>query len=377
MDTLIRTGTFTANATILQYLNRIIYTGQLSYGHFSQRFEKEFATLHDCEFGVLSNSGTSSLLVAIQALKEYHKWNDGDEVLVPALTFVATVNVVLQSGLKPILVDVEKDYYCLNPELIRVGKKTRAIIPVHAFGQPADMMSIWDACNNLQIIEDSCEAMFVKTSDHPVGSWGSISCFSTYMAHLITTGVGGISLTSNPDYARLMRSLCNHGLAYDDLSNEGEFNPRKLHRDFVFERVGHSFRITELEAAIGLAQLETYQSMIAKRQTNARYLTDNLQSLPLQLPSIRRHTQHAFMMYPVVCLEGNRDKLTEHLNKHGIETRRMLPLISQPVYKDMWNPDDYPVAKWIDDNGFYCGIHQNLTQDNLDYMVEVMRGFYE
>jgi len=381
----IETGTFKPLPKTYALINQVIESGQLSYGPLSKQFEQDFALLHDCKFGVLSNSGTSSLLVAIQTLKEVHGWNEGDEVLVPALTFVATVNIVLQSGLKPVLVDVEKDYYGIDCNLIpdAITDKTKAIIPVHTFGQPCNMVQIWKELNkfselSIKIIEDSCESMFVDHYIHPVGSWSDISCFSTYMAHLVTTGVGGISLTNNALYAKIMRSLCNHGLVYSDLSSTGDFTPQKVHRDFAFERVGHSFRITELEAAIGLAQLSDYQTMLDNRQANARYLTESLKHLPLQLPAIRPNTQHAFMMYPIVCLEDNqRDNLTKHLNEYGIQTRRMLPLINQPVYKGLWNPNDYPVAQWIDDNGFYIGCHQNLSSEELEYVTEVFKKYYD
>jgi len=375
----IETGTFEFTPKMSALINEVLQSGQISYGPMSRQFENEFAKLHGCNFGVLSNSGTSSLLVALETLKEAHGWRKNDEVIVPALTFVATVNVVLQAGLKPILVDVEKDYYGIDVGKINIRKRTRCIIPVHTFGQPCDMNSIFHRFwypEKVKVIEDSCEAMFVQQFGDVVGSLSDIACFSTYMAHLVTTGVGGIAITDNFHYARLMRSFCNHGMAYDDLSTGKEFNPKKLHRDFSFERIGHSFRITELEAAIGLAQLDTWQTMIDNRQANARYLTEHLKDLPLQLPAIRPETEHAFMMYPLVCLEGDRDELTGYLNMHDIGTRRMLPLINQPVYVGMWKPANYPVAQWIDDNGFYIASHQNLTRKDLDHVIEVLHNYY-
>jgi dTDP-4-amino-4,6-dideoxygalactose transaminase len=367
----------------------VLESGRISYGPYSQQFEQQFAELHNCKYGILSNSGTSSLLVALQTLKEVHNWQNGDEVIVPAITFVATVNVVLQSGLKPVLVDVESDYYGID--VGKVGQvitdRTRCIIPVHTFGQPTNLSKldyllcyVDENTNNssLYLVEDSCESMLVSHHEIPVGSWSNIACFSTYMAHLLTTGVGGIAITNNELYAKTMRSLCNHGLSYNDLSaQEKRYDPWKLHRDFTFERIGHSFRLTELETAIGLAQLDDLPQIIAKRIDNARYLSNGLRQDFLQLPIKRENTSHAWMMYPLVCKQdGIRDKLVRHLNEHGIETRRMLPLVSQPVYKGLWNPDDYPVARWIDDNGFYIGCHQDLTQDDLDYIIEVFEGFF-
>jgi dTDP-4-amino-4,6-dideoxygalactose transaminase len=378
-------GDFQTTLKMKEYIDQVLDSGQLSYGHFSQRFEESFAKLHRCGYAILSNSGTSSLLVALQTLKELHGWQDGDEVIVPAITFVATVNIIIQNGLKPVIVDVEKDYYGIDCTLIdqAVTKKTRAIIPVHTFGQPCNMQFISSIANhyNLAVIEDSCECMFVTHYGVPVGSWGDISCFSTYMAHLITTGVGGIATTNDYEYAHAMRSLVNHGMNYDDLSKSDSFRPQQLGRDFIFDRIGHSFRVTELEAAIGLAQLEDWQQMINKRQDNAAYLHENLRyrvgDHQLHLPIIRPSTQHAFMMFPIICKQENtRDQLCQYLNEQGIGTRRMLPLVSQPCYKGLWNSGDYPVAQWIDDNGYYIGCHQYLARDDLDKIINVHWEFF-
>lgn len=374
-------GDFKTTLKMRKYVNQVLDSNRLSYGPFSRRFEQEFASLHNCKYAVLSNSGTSSLLVALQTLKELHGWLPGDEVIVPAVTFVATVNIIFHLNLRLILVDVEPDYYGIDCDRIHdaITQRTRCIIPVHTFGQSCDMNKITQLfpLKNGTIIEDSCEAMFVKHHGKSVGSWGDIACFSTYMAHIITTGVGGIATTNNPDYALKMRSLCNHGMSIKDLGEDGEL---RLSRDFVFDSIGHSFRLTELEAALGLAQLEEWETIIESRQRNAAYLFKGLSNYQerLQLPGIRPNTEHAYMMFPLVCKqEGIRDNLREHLHKNGIGTRLMLPLINQPCYKGLWSSNDYPVAQYIDRNGFYCGIHQYLTQGDLDFMIEKIGEFFE
>lgn len=386
-------GTFEATPKARQLVNSVLDSGRISYGPMSQEFERRFAEMHGCKYGVLSNSGTSSLLVALQTLKELHGWNDGDEVIVPALTFVATVNVVLQLRLKPVLVDVEADFYGIDiDKLDRYFSKfrymarpnlPRAIIPVHAFGQPVDMTELYNALplvsTRVKVIEDSCECMLATHHDKKVGSWGNIACFSTYAAHLLVTGVGGLATTKNPDYAKVMRSLVNHGIDLTELPNGESYDPSWLARKFRFVRVGHSFRLTEMEAALGLAQLDDLPDMIKQRQLNAKYLIENLKPLEdrLQLPAIRPNTEHSFMMFPLVCLqEGKRDKLMAHLNENGIGTRLALPLISQPVYKGLWNEADYPIATWMNRNSFYIGCHQALTQNDLDYVVEKVWEFY-
>ena len=179
------------------------------------QFERELASLHDCRFGLMCNSGTSALQIALAALKEVHGWKDGDEVLVPALTFVATSNVVLYNGLTPVFVDVEPDYYELDAAKIeaRITERTRAIIPVHIAGLPCDMDPIMEiaARHGLRVVEDSCETMFSRYKGKAVGSFGDIGCFSTYAAHVITTGVGGLCVTSDPELNVILKSLMNHG----------------------------------------------------------------------------------------------------------------------------------------------------------------------
>jgi perosamine synthetase len=377
-------GTFTATPRMRALVNEVLDAGRISYGPMSRAFEQRFAALHGSRYAVLSNSGTSSLQVALQTLKELHGWRDGDEVLIPALTFVATVNVVLHNGLTPVLVDVEPDCYGLEVLQIErhITPRTRAIMPVHLFGQPCNIVGVAAAAERygLKIIEDSCECMFAGQMGRSAGAWGDVGCFSTYVAHLLTTGVGGIATTSDPEIAAVMRSLVNHGRdgiyisIDDDQGKHGAALSEVISRRFHFERIGHSFRITELEAALGLAQLETWEDMIAARRRNAAYLTASLAPLSdvLQLPAVRPQTDHSWMMYPIVLRQQPKAQLCAYLEENGIETREMLPLTNQPAYAGWCNPADYPVADWINRSGFYVGCHQDLTTEDLDYMAEVI-----
>ena len=373
-------GTFKATPKMHHLIRQVLDTGRLSYGPMSQEFEQRFAGMHGCKYGILSNSGTSSLLVALQTLKEMHGWRDGDEVITSALTFVATVNVILQCRLKPVLVDCEPDYYGIDTSKIAgaITHKTRCIIPVHTFGQPCHIHGCLVG-PHIKILEDSCEAMLVRHCGQWVGSWGDIACFSTYIAHLLTTGVGGLATTNNPDYAQHMRSLVNHGIDLEGLPSGSAYDATWFNRKFSFARIGHSFRLTELEAALGLAGLDDLAGMIKTRQRIAAYLTLNLRLFEdrLQLPAIRPNTEHAFMMFPLVCRqEGVRDDLMRFLNDNGIGTRLMLPLTRQPVYRGLWNPGNYPVADYINRNGLYIGCHQDLTIDDLDYVIGKFGEFY-
>lgn len=380
-------GTFKTSERMAALVNEVLLSGRISYGPMSQRFEREFAAIHDSHFAVLSNSGTSSLQVALQALKELHGWADGDEVIIPSLTFVATCNVVLHNRMTPVIVDVEPDRYGLDVTKLEaaITNRTRAIMPVHLFGMPCDMTSISAIAQHhgLSVIEDSCECMFVKHQGKSAGAWGDIGCFSTYVAHLLTTGVGGLATTNNSDYAAKMRSLVNHGrdgiyISMDDgRGARGQELKEIISHRFRFWSPGHSFRITEMEAALGVAQLETWHEMIAVRQANAARLSAALASCEswLQLPTVRASTGHAYMMYPLVLKYESSERFTAYLEELGIETRGMLPLTNQPVYQDWCKEADYPVAEWINKSGCYVGCHQDLSEDDIDYVASTIKAY--
>ena len=375
-----------AKELVLETLN----SNRLSYGPLTQRFETEFARLHNCRFGIMSNSGTGALQIAVQAMKELHGWADGDEVIVPAVTFVATANIVLHNRMRPVVVDVEPTYYELDPNLLgsKITPRTRAIISVHLFGHPADMNPIREIAIHygLKIIEDSAETMFASYNGQRVGSLGDIGCFSTYVAHLLVTGIGGINTTNDPEYAVRLRSLMNHGRdsIYISIDDDNEKSAEELRtivaRRFNFVSVGHSFRATEMEAALGLAQLEEWETIIAARRANAKSLIRKLAHLDssLQLPKVRPGSEHSFMMFPIVLRQESKGELVNFLEQNGVETRDMLPLTNQPVYHRLldWHEDDYSVAKWINQNGFYVGCHQDLTEFDLDYMAELFERFF-
>ena len=243
-------GGFSVSPRARRYVTQALNANRLSYGPFHRRFEAAFAKEHDSRHAIFCNSGTSAQHLADQALKEKHGWKDGDEVLVPAVTFIATSNVVLHNRLKPVFVDVHPLTYNIDPEKIeaRITKRTRAIMPVHLLGLPADMDEIRAISkkHGLRIVEDSAETMFAKYKGRKVGSLGDIGCFSTYVAHYIVTGVGGLATTSDPDLHIRLRSLMNHGRdsIYLSIDDDAKAAGKRLH-EIVAKRlqsasVGHS-----------------------------------------------------------------------------------------------------------------------------------------
>ena len=383
-------GYFSLDEKAKNLITGTLEKGRISPGPITDKFEKRFAGYHGCKFGIFTNSGTSALKIALHALKSIHRWNDGDEVLVPAITFVATSNIVLLNKMKPVFVDVAPETYNIDPKQIEkhITLKTRAIIPVHLFGLPAEMNEIIRIAkkHKLKVIEDSCECMGVRYMNSAVGSLGDIACFSTYMAHLLVTGVGGLAITNNPQYALKMKSLMNHGRDSiylridDDDSKKGSALFEVADKRFSFIDIGYSARATEMEAALGLVELDKLKKQIKIRQKNAVYLIQKLKPLEshIRLSTVPRDREHAFMMFPVTIISNKfkRAELIHFLENNGIETRYAMPLLNQPVYKRIFGnlEEKYPVAKFINKNSFYIGCHQGLNKDELDYIV---RRFFE
>lgn len=374
-----------------RYVNDVLDSNRLSYGKYTRRFEQTFARAHGVRHAIMMNSGTSALQVALAALKEAGGWSDGDEVIVPAVTFIATSNIVLMNGLVPVFVDVDLQTYNLDPRKLeaKVTPKTRAILPVHLCGLPCDMDPILEVArrHDLKVLEDSCETMFARYRNRPVGSFGNLAAFSTYMAHLIVTGVGGIITTNDDSLATMCRSFMAHGrdsiyLSIDDDDTEDEERLRAIiDRRFAFIRLGFSYRVTELEAALGVAQLEKSDVMLLRRRQNAAHLSKGLARCQefLQLPFVPDEREHAFMIYPLLTRAGcDRHELVAHLELHGIETRYLFPLLTQPFYRRLFGEslEAYPVAKQVHENGFYIGCHQNLTAEDLDYIIDIFEAFF-
>ena len=206
-----KVGVGYASVTDLEkkYVMDALDNERLSQGKYVARFEKEFAAMHHKKHGVMCNSGTTALQLALETLKELDGWDQETEVLVPAITFIATSNAVLHAGLKVKFVDVDSETYNMDQGEIEkhITEKTRCIIPVHTFGMPCDMSKIMEIAgkHHLRVIEDCAESHFAKVDGRTVGSFGDIAAFSTYVAHTITTGIGGIVCTDSPQMMEIDR----------------------------------------------------------------------------------------------------------------------------------------------------------------------------
>lgn len=346
-------------------VNKVLSSRRLTYGDMTRKFEEEFARIHGWKYALFTSSGTDALKIALGALKEKYGWKDGDEIIIPAVTFIATFNVVLMNNLTPVLVDVQKHTVNLDPELIKkaITKKTVAIMPVHLLGQAANMPAIMKIAlaYNLKVVEDSCETMFIDTKIK-----GQIACYSTYIAHVLVTGVGGFITTNDKKLATTMRSMMFHG-RHESYLSMNDKTTHKLH--YWFPRFGYSNRLTELEAALGLGELRDWQKMVIKRQKNAKYLMENLSFASIPVLDVNNH---AFMFFPLFV--KGRDKLIKSLDENGVQARLILPLTTQPTVKK-YLKNKYPVAQWINRNGLLLPCHQYLRKQDLDKIISIIRSF--
>lgn len=342
-------------------VNAILDGGMLTPGRWCEKFQDQFARRHGAAHGLFVNSGTDALRLAVLALKEKHQWPDGSGVIIPASTFVATANVVRQAGLTPIIVDVSMYDSLINPwaivrlfECMADMSGVKAIMPVHLFGKVCDMDHLTKLAKtfNLKIIEDSCESAGVSKIR------GDVACYSTYACHVMSTGVGGLALTNDSKLNDLMWSYANHG--------------RKKTKDpkdrFTFERPGYSSRATEMQAALGMVELQNLDENLARRKEIAGMLRmglDGNRAFQLMSPGL----EDAHMMYPLVVRKGRKNRLCRQLEAKSIETRDWISLVDQVDY----DTTHLSVSRDFKKNGFYVGCHPGMSNEDVDYVVKTLR----
>lgn len=365
--------------------------GRISGGKFVDEFERAFAAYHGLKFGVAVSSGTDADAVAVATLHDRGAQR-GDEVIVPALTFISVANAVLHAGFVPVFADIDRRTWNMDPVSVEkaLTPRTRAVLAVHNFGRPAAMDELIEiaSSHDLMLIEDAAEAHGARYKDRLVGTIGAMGTYSFYVAHILTTGEGGMIITDDEELAGLLRSLRAHGRACDCrvcvLNTESAYCPlRYKYGDdtdirFHFERVGFSSKMNEMEAALGIEQVEHMDEIVESRRENLFYLNKALSPYRkfLELFEEDGHEKISPLCYPVVLVEDapfERFELTKFLEQRGIETRPMFGSIptQQPSYFWMgYAPGDFPAAEYVGSRGFYIGCHQNISRDDLDYVVE-------
>lgn len=383
-------GGFSISKEQKSLVNKVLDSGRLTYGSVTQSFEEQWASLHKVKYALFCNSGTSALQVALNSLKEKYHWHSDDEVIIPALTFVATMNIVLHNNMKVKFVDVDYRTYNMDPRKLEeaITSHTKCIIPVHLLGQPADMVEIMAIANrhHLKVIEDSCETVGATLLGRPVGSWGDIGCFSTYASHLVVTGVGGFCTTNDPDLAIRIKGLYNHGRdgVYNSIDDDDKNSISMIEKRFRFVHSGYSYRDTEMESALGVGHLLRFKKDLDKRRSIATQFSTAFYKLSqkklIQLPSIIKDATHSFMLYPLVLnSKDTRDSLMQYLERNGIMTRYLMPLLSQPIVRKYYGNMDkkFPVSHMLDNRGMLIGCYPEMTDIQVQYVIERITSYFK
>jgi len=392
----VRFGTLTITQESIDMINDSLLSGRVSSGARVREFEDRFAKLLGVKEAVAVATGTDADTIMLSVLHDLGA-KRGDEVIVPALTFIASANAVLHAGFNPVFVDVERDTFCIDPSKIEaaITPRTRAILAVNLMGKMADYDAIYEIADryNLYVLEDAAESHMAEYKGRVAGSLGLISAFSTYIAHQISTGPqGGVITTNDPDLAEAVRSLRQHGrncvckvcILNKDAGGycAKRFAPGYDIR-FTYSRIGYSAKMGEFEAAIGLGSLNNLDQVVKKRYDNLKYLIDNWEPYSQYLWTIKEENYevlgaHAF---PMVVREGapfTRDQLSAYLEERGVETRTVFPTIPlTQAYQQLgtYLREDYPVSDYLSSCGLHIGCHQNLDQDHLDFVLETVGNF--
>ncbi len=347
-----------------QEVKKVIESTYLTENKVTAEFEAQIQTLTGAQHAIAVCNGTAALYCALKALDIGH----GDEVIVPNLTFVASSNAVIMAGAKPIFCPVRADTLCIDVEaaVSLINDNTKAIMPVHLYCQSADLDAVLALAKRfeLKVIEDAAEVIGVKFRDRHVGHYGDVGIFSFYGNKTITCGEGGIILTNSDIIAQNCRRLKNHG--------------RSRRGTFVHEKIGFNFAMTDMQAAVGIAQLRKLSAIIKrKQQIHEGYisgLVDIAQLEPLFIDS-RCQPVHWFSCF----YAENRVELADYLANHGIETRPFFyPLHLQPCYQGWTDPKmTYPVSTSAYERGICLPSAYILTDEEQDFIITKIHHFYQ
>ena len=342
----------------------VLRSGIIAQGPMVARLENEFAEMIGVRHVVAVNNGTTALIAALQVLD----LQPGDEVVTSPFTFVATLNAILQAGATARFADISTDDFNVQASSIeeRITERTKVLMPVHLYGQTADMQEISEiaTAHGLRIVEDAAQAHGAALGEKYAGSWG-IGCFSLYATKNLTSGEGGLITTDEEDIADRLRLLRNQG----------------MRARYQYEMAGNNYRLTDLQAAVCIPQLSTYDQNVAARQHNARYLTEALADLdwlttPVQLPG-RRHVWHQYTVLLSEHCPITRDELAAHLEREGVGCGAYYPKIvyDYDCYRNdnRVRPDPVPVAESVARRCLSLPVHPAVDESQLATVAAAVR----
>ncbi len=341
---------------------KVVKSGWLSIGPYLKKFEEEAAKFAGTKYAVAVNSGTSGLHLCAKAagIKQ------GDEVITSPFSFIASSNPIIFEGGKPVFVDVDEKTYNMRPELIEeaITEKTKAILPVHIFGQSCEMDPIMEIAEEkgLKVIEDACESIGATYKGRKVGTFGESAVFAFYPNKQMTTGEGGVIVTDSEQVNKLARSYRNQG--------RGEVEEWLDH-----VRIGYNFRMDEMSAAMGYVQMKRLPSMIKERQRIAETYNKKLGKISgVITPYTSPDNTSTWFVYTIRVEDGiNRDKVMKHLNGNGVASKPYFPSLHlQPIYKELlpYKEGDFPVSEAISKSILALPFFIALTGEEIEYVTE-------
>ncbi len=338
-----------------QAVLEVLESGILAQGPRVQALEEAFAKYCGVRYAVATSSGTTALHVALLA----HDIGPGDEVITTPFTFIASANSILYTGARPVFVDIDPATFNIQPDQLKaaITRRTKAIMPVHLFGLPADVepiIAIAEHCG-LVVIEDACQAHGAEYKGKRVGSFGT-GCFSFYPTKNMTTAEGGMITTNDEKFAERCRVIRQHG----------------MRRRYYHDELGFNFRMTDVHAAIGLAQLKKLEVFTEARIANARYLNEHLRGVTV--PSVPEGRRHVFHQYTIRIPDGRRDAVLSGLNERGIGTAIYypLPVHQQSFYRKMGYDVSLPEAERAAQEVLSLPVHPGLSRADLEAIVSAV-----
>ena len=347
----------------------ILRTPQLSLGSQLIEFEKKLAEVAGIKYAVATNSGTSALHLIMKSLGI----GNGDEVITTSFSFIASANCILYEGATPLFVDIDEKTCNINPELVEkaITERTRAILAVDIFGQPAEWEKIEDIGKeyNLAVIEDSCEAIGAEYKGRRAGSFGRAAAFAFYPNKQITTGEGGAVLTDSAEIAKLCRSMRNQG--------REDGNPSPEHTT-----LGYNYRISEINCALGISQLRRLNVILGKREEVARMYDEKLSEIDEVItPFVSPHVKMSWFVYAIRLREGfskqDRDEIIKEMGRRGVQTKNyFVPIHIQPFYRRRfgYKRGAFPIAENVSDRIIALPFCTEMEEETVDFVVRNLKG---
>jgi perosamine synthetase len=342
----------------IRAVTEVLKSGNLAQGRKVEQFEAGFSKFIGARFAAAVSSGTAALQIGLQAIGI----KKGDEVITTPFTFAATANAIIHCGATPVFADIDSRTFNMDPGKVKASGKAKALVCVHLYGQPCEMGSLKRACSEsgLKLVEDAAQAAGAEYGGKKVGTFGTLSAFSFYATKNITTGEGGMIVSSDRGIVERAKVLRNQGQS----------------RQYMHDIVSYNFRMTDMQAAIGIEQLKRIESLNGKRIENARVLTDSLSGVRgVEVPFVQKNVKHVFHQY-TIKVSKNRDRLLNHLNGHGVGARVYYPkpLYMQPPYAKMgYRKGLCPVAEDVCRQVLSLPVHPLLTQEELEQVVKAVK----